>query len=272
MTPRFDDEVLLLHPVNGSADAATIEQHLAGTPGAFRDPHDPSTWILAGHPQFVDELRRKRVENPTRYLPDPRVIVTPEYVTVVPGVSGRGRKFVHWLLSQGPCDLTVRGQAIGRVTSPSDIYAEEEWDDPDAWFDPTETPPRTGSVITVMRHHPRLREHVAVHDSGVVSYAQWLPDETPEKTFLRMSPELLSRWLELVKRLPLEADAPGPDDSYIDPVLVELDIPTDIIAVTKMDAARPTEPCQEFFSLVNEWAAALRNDRAAMPPGLLPFP
>src|SRR5512140_2098914 len=166
MTPRFDDEVLLLWPVSKVVNGATIEQHLAATPGAFRDPHEPATWILAMHPQYVDELRRARLEDARSYPSDPRVVVSPDHVVVYPGTTGHGRKFVHWLLSQGPCDLTVRGQAMGRVASPSDIYAENDWDDPDLYLDPTETPPRTGTVVVIERFHEvsgSVTEEVVVH-------------------------------------------------------------------------------------------------------------
>lgn len=272
MTSRFDDEVLLLRPVDDSVNGAAIEQHLTETPGAFRDPHDLSTWILAGHPEFIAELRQKRIENASRYLPDPRVIVSPDAVVVVPGVSGRGRKFVHWLLARGPCDLTVRGEAVGRVTSPSDIYTEEEWDDPDAHLDPTETPPRTGTLISIERDSVDLSEDLAVHDSGIMSYEQRRPIEDPEKTYRRMAPEILSRWSALIEGLPPSGDAPGPDGDYVDPVIVKLYIPTDLVSAMKIDAARPTEPCREFISLVTGWIVSLREDRAAIPPGLLPFP
>lgn len=275
MTPWFDDEVLLLRPLNGGVNGAAIEQHLAETPGAFRDPHEPSTWILAMHPQDVEKLRQARIEDPRSFSFDPRVVVSPDVVVVYPGTTGHGRRFVHWLLSQGPCELTVRGQVIGRVISPSDIYSEDEWDDPDAYLDPTETPPRTGTVVTVLRHHQvggEVSEDILVHDAGVMSYEQRYPVGDPVKTYRRLAPELLPRWLELVKGLPLDADAPGPDDEYIDPVFVSIETPIDSQGVPKLDAARPTEPYREFLSLVNGWAAALRRDRAAMPPGLLAFP
>lgn len=274
MSPRFDDEVLLLWPVSEGVNGATIEQHLATTPGAFRDPHEPTTWILAMHPQYVDELRQARLEDARSYPSDPRVVVSPDHVVVYPGTTGHGRKFVHWLLSQGPCELTVRGQVIGRVTSPLDIYAEKDWDDPDAYLDPTETPPRTGTVVEFTRHHQMggpLSEEVIVHDSGVMSYEQRHPVADPVKTYRRLAPELLGRWLTLIKRLSFKSDAPGPDGEYIDPVLVSFETPTDC-QTPKIDAARPTEPFREFVSLVNGWTTAMREDRAAMPPGLLPYP
>lgn len=275
MTPSFDDEVLLLWPVNKGVNGAAIEQHLAATPGAFRDPHEPATWILAMHPQYVDELCRARLEDARSYPSDPRVVVSPDHVVVYPGSTGHGRKFVHWLLSQGPCELTVRGQAVGRVTSPSDIYAENDWDDPDAYLDPTETPPRTGTVIEIRRYHEvngSLSECVAIHDSGVMSYEQHYPVEDPAKTYRRLSPALLARWLELIKPLPITGDAPGRDGEYIDPVFLNVEIPTDIIGAPKIDAARPPEHYRELLALTDAWTVALRANRGAMPPGLLPYP
>jgi len=271
MTPEFDDDVLLLRPVNQGVNGATIEQHLAETPGAFRDPQEPTTWILAMHPEYIEKLRRARIEDPRSYPFDPRVVVSPDHVVVYPGTTGHGRKFVHWLLSQGPCDLTVRGQVIGRVALPSDIYEEEEWDDPDADLDPTERPPRTGTTLTIQHDREGLSEDLTVHDSGVLSYEQREPIDDPVKTYRRMAPELLAQWLELVKCLPLDADEPGPDGTYVDPVLVSLETPTNS-RTPRIDAAHPAEPYRELMLLVNGWVTALREDRAAMPPGLLPFP
>lgn len=267
----FDNEVLLLRPVDGGVSAAAIEAHLAATPGAFRDPCEPSTWIVAAHPQLVEEVRRARLEHPTRYPPDPRIVVSPEDIVVVPSSDARERAFVTWLLAQGAWELSVRGDVIGRVTSPSDIYASDDWQDPELSADPTGTPPRTGTVITIERERDGLSEQVAVHDSGVMSYEQLRPIEDPAKTYRRISTELLPRWRELVARLPLDADEPGPDGAYVDPVLVRLDTPVDLVAMPKIDAARPAEPYRELLALVNTWAAALRADRTSMPTGLIAF-
>ena len=265
----FDDEVLRLCPADGGVGATAIEEHLTAMPGAFRDPHEPSTWILAAHPQLVGELRRARLEDPTRYPPDPRIVVSQGDVVVVPGSDARERAFVTWLLAQGAWELSVRGERIGRVTSPSDIYAGDDWQDPARSADPTGIPPRTGTVLTIERERDELCEQIAVHDSGVMSYEQLRPIEDPAKTYRRLSAELLPRWRALVAQLPLEADAPGPDGSYVDPVLVRLDTPTDLAAMPKIDAARPAEAYRELVALVNAWAAALREDRTAMPAGLI---
>ena len=103
----FDDEILLLRPVEGGVDTAAIEAYLAATPGAFRDPVERATWILAGHPQSVDALQRARLEQPGRYPLDPRIAVSPEDVMVVPGTEARERAFVAWLLSQAPWELSA---------------------------------------------------------------------------------------------------------------------------------------------------------------------
>lgn len=265
----FDDEILLLRPVEGSVDTAAVEARLTATPGAFRDPIERATWILARHPQDVDALRRARLEQPGHYPPDPRIAVSPEDVVVVPGTATRERAFVTWLLSQAPWELSVRGELVGRVSSPADIYASEDWQDPALAADPTGTPPLTGAVLTIEREGDVLSEQIAVHDAGVMSYEQLRPVADPAKTYRRLSPELLARWHDLVARLPLDADAPGPDGAYVDPVFVRLDEPTDLVAMPKIDAARPPDAYRELLALVDGWAAALRADRAAMPAGLI---
>lgn len=273
MTRWYDDEVLLLRPMNLRVNDATIEQHLEETPGAFRDPHEPSTWILAMHPQYVEKLRQARIEDPRSFSFDPRVVVSPGHVVVYPGTTGHGRKFVHWLLSQGPCELIVRGQVVGPVTLPSDIYADEEWDDPD--LDPTESPPRTGTNVVIERFRlvgGDVSENVIVHDAGVMSYEQIYPVNDLAKTYRRLSPALLTRWLILTKPLPITGDAPGPDGEYVDPVFLRIETPIEVLGMPKIDAARPKEHYRELLSLVNEWTTALRQDRAAMPPGLLIYP
>lgn len=271
----FDNEVLLLSPVCGSVDITAVEHHLESTPGAFRDPIDPLVWILSAHPQEIENLRRERVEHPTEYpLGLARVVTSSKNVVVYPDYStGRSRQFVTWLLTQGPCALEVRGEVIGQVATPSDIYASADtWKDPDALADPTEMPPRTGMIVSMARDLDGLLEHVEIHDSGIMSYEQLRPVDDPQKTYRRLNPEFLARWLELIKRLPFDGDVRGPDGDYVDPVLISAETPTYTIGIPKIDAARPTEAYQEFIGLVNGWATALRGDRAAMPPGLLPYP
>jgi hypothetical protein len=155
-----------------------------------------------------------------------------------------------------------------------DIYAETEWDDPDANLDPTEAPPRTGTIVAMIRYHQvgGMGEEILVHDTGIMSYEQSYPVKDSVKTYRRLPPELLRQWLSLVNGLPLDADAPGPDDEYIDPVFLSVETPIDSTGTSKLDAARPTQPYREFMSLVNSWAVALRADRAAMPTGLLAYP
>lgn len=265
----FDDEILLLRPIAGGVDTVAIEAHLAAMPGAFRDPLERETWILAAHPRDIDALRRARLEQPGRYPLDPRISVSPEDIVVVPGTQARERAFVTWLLSQAPWELRVRGEVVGQVTSAADLYASEDWPAPALADDPTGTPPLAGAVLTIEREGDELSEQIAVHDAGVMSYEQLRPVADPAKTYRRLSPELLARWRELVAHLPLDADAPGPDGVYVDPVIVRLDEPTDLVATPKIDAARPPDAYRELFALVDGWAAALRADRAAMPAGLI---
>jgi hypothetical protein len=272
---EFDDEIITLWPEQRSETIARVEQELAVTAGAVRDPADSTTWFLP-HPQAAGIIRQQRLDDPTRYPAVARVIVRPDHVVVFPDdTEGRARKFVTWLLSLGPWDVAIRDQAPVRVGSPAEIYANNTWVDPDASADPTEIPPRTGTVLVIKRHHRvggNVSESVLVHDSGVMSYAQSFPVEDATATYRRLPPELLAHWLNLVQHLPLDVDAPGPDDEYIDPVFVSIETPDDTFGVPKVDAARPPEPYRELLSLVREWITALRTDRAAMPPGLLPYP
>ena len=272
MASLFDDEVLLLRPLNERVSAAVVEDYLDKTPGAFRDPLDNSTWYLAQHPQQIEELRKTRIDNPTRYLAEPRVIVSPQDIVVVPGVSGRGRKFVHWLLSQSSCELSVHGRVVGRVTKPSEIYADETWEDPEASADPTESLPRVGSLVVVMLNRADRLESVAVHSSGVMSYEQLRPVDDPEKTYRRMAPEQVAHWQDLVRRLALQPETSDSSEPISDPVLVRIESPTEVVDIFELDSAHPHERDRDFLSLVEGWSRALREDRGAVLPGLLPYP
>lgn len=267
----YEDEVLLLRPDGWSVDVAAIEAHVAATPGAFRDPLDAATWILSAHPELVERLRRERVAHPTRYpeLGLARVTISPDYLVVYPdSTTGRARQLVTWLLSRGTWELTVRGHVVGRVTAPLEIYGDEPWEDPDAGADPTESPPRTGSLLTFERDRAGTYEQLAVHDSGVLSYERMVSGGGREKLYRQLVPEMRARWNTLVSQLPLDADVPGPDGSFVDPVLLRVETPSDLVAMPKIDAARPTEPYREIVALANGWTAALRADQTAVPSGL----
>lgn len=278
----FDADVLLLRPVTGDVDASAVEHRLAATPGAFRDPIYPATWILPLHPGEIDDLRGARIERPSEWpLEVARVTPSSSCVEVVPDYStGRARQFVTWLLGQGTWILEVGGEVIGPVFQPSDIYADATWQDPDALADPTENPPRTGFVVVLNRYREvtggSLSEELVVHSSGIMSYLQLHPVEDGAKTYRRLTPELLQDWLQLLRPLLTGEVDPSepPDDRYEDPVFFAVEAPTKNLShgVAKLDAANPPLHYRELISLTNAWAAAMRADRAAIPPDLLSYP
>lgn len=278
----FDTDVLLLRPATGGIDVNAVEHRLATTPGAFRDPLHPATWILPLHPGEIDDLRGARIERPSEWpLEVARVTPSSSYVEVVPDYStGRARQFATWLLGQGTWLLEVGGKVIGSVREPSDIYADVTWQDPDASAYPTENPPRIGFVVVLNRYREvsggSLSEELVIHSSGTMSYLQLHPAEDDAKTYRRLTPALLQRWLQMLRPLLAEeADqSEPPDDRYDDPVFFAVEAPTENLShgIVKFDAAHPPSQYREIISLTNEWAAAMRSDRAAIPPGLLPYP
>jgi hypothetical protein len=278
----FDTDVLLLRPATGDVDVNAVEHRLASTPGAFRDPVHPATWILPLHPGEIDDLRSARIGRPSEWpLEVARVTPSPSCIEVIPDyATGRARQFVTWLLDQGAWILEVGGEVIGPVREPSGIYADDTWQDPDASADPTENPPRTGFVVVLNRYREvsggSLSEELVVHSSGLMSYLQLHPVKDGAKTYRRLAPELLQRWLQLIRPLLAgEVDqAEPPDDRYEDPVFFAVEAPTKNLShgVAKLDAANPPSHHRELISLTNGWAAAMRADRAAIPPGLLPYP
>jgi len=278
----FDTDVLLLRPPAGDVDVSAVDHRLVATPGAFRDPIDPATWILPLHPIEIDDLRNARLERPQEWpLEVARVRPSSSYIEVIPDYStGRARQFVTWLLSQSSWILEVRDEVIGPVRNPSDIYADGAWQDPDASADPTENPPRTGFVVVLDRYREvsggSLSEELVVHNSGIMSYLQLHPVEDDAKTYRRLTPELLQRWQQLLQPLLAgEADqTEPPDDRYEDPVFFAIEAPTENLShgIAKLDAANPSPHYRELISLTNGWATAMRADRTAMPPGLVPYP
>jgi hypothetical protein len=278
----FDTDVLLLRPAAGAVDLAEVERRLAATPGAFRDPIHPATWILPLHPGEIADLRSARLEHPQEWpLEVARVAPSLSCVEVIPDYStGRARQFVTWLLGQGTWTLEVGGEAVGPVREPSDIYADDAWQDPDASADPTENPPRTGFLVILNRYREvsggSLSEEIAIHSSGLMSYLQLQPVADDAKTCRRLTTEMLQRWMQLVRPLLAgQADqTEPPDDRYEDPVFFSIEGPTENLSqgVAKLDAANPPPHYRELISLTNDWAIAMRADRTAIPPGLLPYP
>lgn len=278
----FDTEVLLLRPAIGDVDVNAVVHRLAATPGAFRDPIHPATWILPLHPSEMDDLRSARIGRPLEWpLEVARVTPSSTCVEVIPDYStGRARQFVTWLLGQGTWILDVGGEVIGHVREPSDIYADDAWQDPDASADPTENPPRTGFVVVLNRYREvsggSLSEELVVHSSGTMSYLQLHPVEDDAKAYRRLAPGLLQRWLQMLRPLLAgEADqSEPPDGRYGDPVFFAIEAPTENLShgIAKLDAANPPPHYRELISLTNGWATAMRADRTAMPPGLLPYP
>lgn len=278
----FDTDVLLLRPAARVVDVSTVEHHLAAIPGAFRDPIHPATWILPLHPSEIDDLRSARLEHPQEWpFEVARVTPSSSCIEVIPDYStGRARQFVTWLLGQGAWILEVAGEVIGPVHEPSDIYADDNWQDPDASADPTENPPRTGFVVVLNRYREvsggSLSEELLIHSSGIVSYRQLHPAEDDAKTYRRLTPDLLQRWQQLLR--PVLAGAADqtepPDGKYEDPVFFAIEAPTKNLShgVAKLDGANPPQHCREIISLTNEWAAAMRANRTAIPAGLLPYP
>jgi hypothetical protein len=278
----FDTDVLLLRPTTGEVDVNAVEHRLAATPGAFRDPIRPATWILSLHPGEIDDLRSARIGHPHEWpLEVARVTPSSSCVEVIPDYStGRARQFVTWLLGQGDWTLEVGGEAIGPAREPSDIYADDTWQDPDASADPTENPPRAGFVVVLNRYREvsgdSLSEELVVHSSGIMSYLQLHPIEDDAKTYRRLTPELLQRWLQMLRPLLAgQADqSEPPDGRYVDPVFFAVEAPTANLShgIAKLDAANPPPQYRELISLTNGWATAMRADRTAIPPGLLPYP
>lgn len=278
----FDTDVLLLRPATGDVDVNAVEHRLAVTPGAFRDPVHPATWILPLHPREIDDLRSARIDRPHEWpLEVARVTLSSSCVEIIPDYStGRARQFVTWLLSHGTWILEVGGESIGPVCEPSDIYADATWQDPDVSADPTENPPRTGFAVVLNRYREvsggSLSEELVVHSSGIMSYLQLHPVEDGAKTYRCLTPELLQSWLQLLRPLLAGEVDPSepPDDRYEDPVFFTVEAPTKNLShgVAKLDAANPPSHYRELISLTNGWATAMRADRAAIPPGLLPYP
>src|SRR5690349_8874864 len=133
-------------------------------------------WILVVPAADRDRIQARREKDPTYYSSNARVFLLPDgAVEVVPGGTtldwGRAQKFVTWLLTLGPWQVTVGGKDVGRAAAPSDIYAQA-WPDPDEPATPTESPPKTGHLATLTREGDDPRRMVSVHDSGFMSYTR----------------------------------------------------------------------------------------------------
>lgn len=268
----FDDEILLLRPLSGPLDVGYIERELDSIPGALRDPHEKNMWILVV-PAFERELVRKRREkDPSYHSANARVSLFPNQgvIEVMPGLTtldwGRAQKFVQWLLSHGPWQLTVRGKVVGRAAILSDVYAQA-WPDPDVAVTQTESPPRTGQLLTLHRNHNDLSEEVAVHDSGFMSYTR--SHNGNEQVWRgRLTAELLARWPVLVKGLSMRSNDENPGYEYADPVFLTIEVPTDL-DTAKLDLAHLRPEDRELVMLLNGWAKEFSRDANATPAGLV---
>jgi hypothetical protein len=197
-------------------------------------------------------------------------------IEVIPGEStlaaGRARKFIETLLAMGPFELEIAGNVIGEVRTAHDIYGDLPWEDPDLSEDPTESPPRTGALVTFYRDAGSdVAESLAFHDSGIVSYVQRRPIMDVAKTYRMLSPTRRAQLWDLIAKLPLlEEDGAGPNGEYLDPVYISLETPKgDDDSYVKLDAAKPSAEAAAFVKLVDGWAKAMRSDRNAIPPGMV---
>lgn len=267
------DDVLLLRPAH-ALDAAAVREILESTPGAFRHPANDREWVLPAVASLAIDLRAELEKNPQASYGTTRVRDgSPFTIEVIPsetiGGAGRARKFVTALLALGPFELEVRGERLGIVETPAEIYGEADWIDPDQTDDPTESPPRTGKLITFYRDQPDgPREYLAVHDSGVLSYEQRRPSDDAQKTYRVLDHEARAALFALVATLPFEWEPGGGDGSYVDPAYISLEVPTGYLHDVQVDAGRPSERIRAFVELVDGWVRAFRANRAAAIAGM----
>jgi len=133
--------------------------------------------------------------------------------------------------------------------------------------DPTQSPPRTGSLVHVLRVRTDRTDALRVHQQGVVSYRSWRtsgPREEPVAEHFRVLTDLL-RWRAVLAQLPRESDDPlGPDGAWASPVRVDVETPQDFERCLFLETSR----AHPFVTLVLGWMDALGADPAALPPGL----
>lgn len=266
-----DEDVLLLRP-KFALDPQRVEQALEAVPGSFRHPARNDRWVLPSSAVMADVIRDRMRRDEATFTTQVRQVN--RAIEVIPGETwldaGRARKFVETLLAMGPFELEVGGQFVGEVRSVTDVYGDTRWEDPDFSLDPTESPPRKGNLVTFYRDGSKVREFLAIHDSGIVSYEQREPVEDVEKTYRRIAPAQQAPLSELIAALPfLEEDGAGPAGEYIDPVYIRFETPTGEGRDAKLDAANPSPEAAPFVKVADSWVKALRSDRAAVPPGLI---
>jgi hypothetical protein len=271
------DHILVLRPTF-ELDPRRIGHALEAMPGLFRHPTEYEWWVLPIRASMAEAIMRSIIERPheatsatrvQRYVPGGAIVVIPGQTTAD---EARARKFVEMLLEMGPFELEVGGRLRGSATGPLDIYGCAPWQDPDISMDPTESPPRTGTLVTFYRDSgSRVREYLAIHDSGIVSYEQRCPIEDAEKTYRRIAPSHQALVRQLIAALPfLEEYGAGHDNTYLDLVFTSFERPSGDGRDAKLDATRPSPEATPFVRLVDEWVQALRRDRSAVIPGLEP--
>ncbi len=263
-----DEDVLLLRP-RFALDPQRVEHALSAVSGSFRHPLRNDRWVLPSSAVLADAIRDLMKRDQPTFTTQIRQ--GDSEIEVIPGQTwldaGRARGFVATLLAMGPFELEVAGHALGEVRSVAEIYGDSPWEDPDLSLDPTESPPRTGNLVTFYRDSgSKIRESLSIHDSGVVSYEV----DDSEKTYRRIAPIQQESLSELIAALPfLEEDGAGPDGQYVDPVYIRFETPTGDGRDAKLDAAKPSAEAAKFVRLVDGWVQLMRRDRSSVPPGLL---
>lgn len=267
----FDKDILLLQPIEDHLNTAHIVYMLDIIPGAFRDMHEKNMWILVVPAAERDQTLARREKDPTYYSSNTRISLLPDAtVEVVPGGTtldwGRAQKFVTWLLTLEPWQITVGGKVLGHITAPSDIYTQA-WPDPNESANPTESPPKMGHLLTLTREVEGERRKISVHDSGFISYMSTQGDLELTRVG-RLTSELRARWPELINGLPMDSDHSGPNGEYTDPIYLMMETPTDLAEV-KLDAAHLDPALREIVTILDDWLETLTIDEHATPSGLV---
>lgn len=132
-----DDDVVVVRPV-AALEAGALDGYLRTLPAARREGE---AWVLP-----MDEAQvGGRFSTRVVWLADGEIGITPGDTDLG---RARARGVVQWLLSHGPAELTAGGIPCGVVDQATALYAEP-WLDPD--LDPTDSPPRDGRLVQVVR-------------------------------------------------------------------------------------------------------------------------